>query len=90
MVFNATQQYFSYIMVVSFYWWREPEKTTDLPQVTNTLYYIVLYRLHLAMNRIRTDRVHKMYYHTITTLMSSVNTGKSGRLWIKKYPLISM
>ena len=57
MVFNATFNNISVISWRSFLLVKETVvsgKTTDLSQVTDTFYHIILYRVRLAISRIQT------------------------------------
>ena len=62
MVFKATFNNISVIAWGSVYWWRKPEypeNTSDLPQVTDELFYVILYRGYYATGAILKNQIDK-------------------------------
>jgi hypothetical protein len=62
-VYRHFQHYFSYIVSVSFIGGlvneqEYPEKTTNLPHVSEQLYHIMLHRVYLGMSEIPTHNLN--------------------------------
>ena len=60
MVFSATLKILHLFRGDQLYWWRKPDipgKNTNLLHVTDKMYYLMLYRIHFAMNVIRKHNI---------------------------------
>jgi hypothetical protein len=57
-------------MAASFIGGGNPGKTTDLPEVTEKMYPIKLYRIHLAISGIRTHNFNRKKEYELTVMVN--------------------